>query len=104
MSDEIEPTGKALRVVEYLQTEFGRRARVFENHMRGGISFRIGSGEGRRLLLVSDVILDDTPEDKVGDLLRTMGIAKALEAIGKDVALVVTSEGLRSLHIEKLRR
>lgn len=103
MSDEIEPTGQASRVVEYLKAEFpGQTAKVFEERMRFALVFRIGTGEMRRLLLVSQEILDDTPEDKMDDLLRRLDVARALEAIGKDVALVVTSKGMDSLPIGDL--
>lgn len=103
MSEEVEPNGQTLRVVEYLETEFpGLTVKVFEQHKRFGHSFRIGQGGKRRLLLVSDEILDDTPEDKMGDLLRRMDVARALRAIGKDVAIVVTSNGLGSLPVAEL--
>lgn len=104
VSDEIVATGGALRVVEYLKAAFpGESPKVFEEPMRGGLAFRIGTGEKRRLLLVSDEVLDDTPEDKMVDFLQRRAVAKALEATGKEKALMVTSAGLRSIPIQNLR-
>lgn len=83
-------------VKKYLEWEFpGATIHEFFDSMRGGHGFRVQNSESV-VVEVSDVFVEDYDSKRVGDTLRSWGLAEAMHAAGKEKFVMVTTEGLRS--------